>query len=135
MAERKGYRVVAPDRYLRVSDEPGTVTVRHGDALVARSARAVRLVEGERPDVHYLPLEDIGPDASLLPSSREFRCRWKGDATWYHVDLHGRILENAAWRYAQAPEALAALRERVAFDRERFRLEVGDEDEGPAPPP
>ena len=124
VSDKKSYRVVVPDRYLSVSDEEGTVTVRHEGEVVARSDRAVRLAEGDRPEVLYLPREDI--DASrLVSSATRYRCRWKGEAEYFHVDLRDRTLEDVVWSYPDAPESLAALRSRVAFDVEAFDVSVG----------
>ena len=124
----KGYRVIAPDRYLRVLDGEVSVTVYLGEERFASSDRAVRLVEGDRDEVLYLPLADV--DASrLVPSGRRFRCRWKGDAAYYHVDLRDRTIENVAWSYPEAPDAIAALRDRVAFDLAAFDVRVDE----PAP--
>lgn len=122
----KGYRVVAPDRYLTVREEPAEVVVRLGGEVFARSAAAVRLAEGDRPEVIYVPRADIDT-ARLVPSDKRFDCRWKGEAVYFHIDLLDRTLENAVWAYPAAPENLAALRERVAFDPERFAIEVGGE--------
>ena len=110
----KGYRVVAPDRYLTLRDEPAEVTVRVAGVVVARSARAARLAEGDRPEVLYLPREDV--DGTLVPSPRRFECRWKGPAQYFHLELADRAFEDAAWGYPSAPDDLAGLRERVAFD-------------------
>ena len=119
----KSYRVVAPDRYLRLLEGEVSVTVYLGEERFARSDRAVRLAEGDREEVLYLPLADI--DASrLVPSRRRFRCRWKGDATYYHVDLRDRTIEDVAWSYREAPDAIAALRDRVAFDPAAFDVRV-----------
>jgi len=121
MTENKRYRVVAPDRYLRVRDEPARVTVRYRGELVAESRGAVRLAEGDRADVLYLPREDIEL-GRLVVSSQRFRCRWKGEASYFHVDVRDRTLDNAVWAYAEAPEPLEALRDRVAFDPSVFDI-------------
>ena len=130
MKRSKGYRVVAPDRYLRVLDEPVSVVVSLDGERIARSTRARRLVEGDRPPVIYVPREDVDT-ARLVPSERTYRCRWKGDAAYFHVDVRDRTLENVVWSYPDAPDALAALRDLIAFDAAVFELAV-DEPAGDA---
>lgn len=134
MKRSKGYRVVAPDRYLRVLDEPVSVVVSRDGEVFARSGRAVRLLEGDRAAVLYVPREDV--DLSrLVPSARVYACRWKGDAVHFHVDLRDRTLENVVWGYPDAPASVAALRERLAFDPAAFdiRVDMPDEHARPAP--
>ena len=120
---KNGYRVIAPDRYLEVREEPGPVTVRAGDDVVARSEGAVWLKEGDRPEVLYVPLDDVDRHR-LVPSDTTFGCRWKGTASYFHVDLVDRTLKDVVWCYPDAPERIAALRDRVAFDRAAFAIDV-----------
>ena len=120
---KKSYRVIAPDRYLSVREEPARVTVRAGDEVLARSARAVWLKEGGRAEVLYLPREDVAPHR-LVSSETAFDCRWKGRASYFHVDLVDRTLEDVVWGYPDAPDGIAALRERVAFDTSAFAMDV-----------
>ena len=120
---KKSYRVITPDRYLRVREEPARVTVHAGEDVVARSARAVWLKEGERPEVLYLPREDVAPHR-LVSSDKTFDCRWKGRARYFHVDLVDRTLEDVVWGYPDAPDGIAALRERVAFDTSAFAVDI-----------
>lgn len=143
----RGYSVIAADRYLTVDEAPVSVTVKRGDTLVARSDGAVRLSEGDRERVAYLPLGDVDivdghahPGAAthessvggvsaarLLPSTLRYHCRWKGDATYYHVELNGERLENAAWGYPDAPESVSALRDKVAFNASLLLIDVATE--------
>ena len=120
---KKSYRVIAPDRYLEVREEPAAVTVRAGDDVIARSERAVWLKEGERPEVLYVPRNDVDVHR-LVPSDTTFGCRWKGAARYFHVDLLDRTLEDVVWGYPDAPERVAALRDRVSFDRAAFAVDV-----------
>ena len=134
MKRSKGYRVVAPDRYLRVLDDPVSVVVSRDGEVFARSERAVRLLEGDRPAVPYVPREDVVA-SRLVPSDRVFTCRWKGGAVHFHVDLRDRTLENVVWGYPDAPASIAALRDRLAFDPAAFdiRVDVPDGHERPTP--
>ena len=120
---KPSYRVVAPDRYLRTAPAPARVTVSLGGRAVAASDAALELLEGERPAVYYLPRADL-VGASLARSERGYACRWKGDATFFHVSVDGRTVEDGAWEYAEPPEDLAALAGRVAFDAEAFEVRL-----------
>lgn len=120
---KSGYRVVAPDRYLRALPAEGPVTVTRDGRTVARTEDAIELVEGDRPGVYYLPRADVA--AELLPSGRVFACRWKGEASHFHVRVGDARIENGAWEYADPPPDAAALAGRVAFDADAFEIDVG----------
>ena len=119
---KSSYRVVAPDRYLRAVPAEGPVTVSLRGRPVARSESALELLEGDRPGVHYLPRADVAP-AGLVRSERSYACRWKGDATYFHVHVGDRRVEDGAWEYAAPPAELAELAGHVAFDASRFDVE------------
>ena len=121
---KPSYRVVAPDRYLRTAPADGPVTVSLRGRPVARSDRAVALLEGDRPAVWYLPKDDVAP-AGLVRSERTYACRWKGDATYFHVRLDGARVDDGAWEYADPPVGLEALADRVAFDATAFDVAPG----------
>lgn len=126
MARKPSYRVVAPDRYLAVAPAPGRVSVALDGAPVASSARALALTEGERPAAYYLPAEDVAPGAALERSERRYACRWKGDATYFHVRVGERLVDDGAWEYAEPPADLAPLAGHVAFDPEAFDVDASD---------
>ena len=99
---KSGYRVVAPDRYLRCLPADGTVTV------------ALEELDLPRADVL----------AALEDSGLAFACRWKGEAVHFHVRAGDRRVEDGAWSYAEPPADLAALAGLVAFDAEAFEIEL-----------
>ena len=48
----------------------------------------------------YFPSQAIHRDF-FKPSSHHTVCFWKGEASYYNVDVDGRVNENAAWYYPQ----------------------------------
>lgn len=66
---------------------------------IARSERAVLLFETGLPARVYLPREDVAAD--LVASARRTVCPYKGEATYFSVRLGDRLIEDAAWSYAQ----------------------------------
>ena len=68
---RKRYRVVAPDRHLRVPGGELSVAVSVEGEIVSRSRRAVRLVEGDRAavfDVRIEAADSVDDIASIEPA-------------------------------------------------------------------
>lgn len=63
---------------------------------------------------HYFPLEAVDP-AVLVPSSHTSVCPWKGTASYYSIDVDGKVNQNAAWYYAEPKDAAQEIKGRVAF--------------------
>ena len=78
-------------------------------AVIAKSDRTV-IVEGN----HYFP-PDAVDRAHLQPSDHHTTCPWKGEASYYHVIVDGKINRNAAWYYPETKEAARNIEGYVAF--------------------
>ncbi len=118
---KPGYRVVAPDRFVRTEPAPGRVTVSFGGTALLSSDRALALHEGERPVAWYLPAE-AARGLELVPSGRTYACRWKGEASYFHVLAGDARIEDGAWSYADPPADLAALAGHLSFDAQAFEV-------------
>ena len=106
---------LAPDRRL--------VTVVVGDVEIARSRRAIRVLETASPPTFYLPPEDIVPGV-LAPAPGRSSCEWKGGASYWTVSSGGQRLEAAAWSYEDPLPAFESLRGYVSFYPSRLRCVV-----------
>lgn len=80
-------------------------------ALLAESDDIVS-VEGNA----YFPLASLRTQ-HLRPSDHHSWCPWKGEASYYHVEVNGHTNANAAWFYPQPKPEAEAVRDRVAFWR------------------
>ncbi len=49
------------------------------------------------------------------PSDHKTTCPWKGTASYYHVEVDGKVNENAAWYYAEPKDAAANIKGHIAF--------------------
>jgi len=117
--------------------EPARRTVRVvlAGAVVAESARALRVCETASPPVYYLPPEDVRRDR-LEPSRRRSFCEWKGEACYWSLRVGERFVPDAAWSYPTPDPDFVALRDHLAFypgrvdgcflDGERVRPQAGD---------
>jgi uncharacterized protein (DUF427 family) len=79
------------------------------DVVLAESDRT-ETVEGNR----YFPPDAIRREY-FTPSPERSVCPWKGTAHYYHLEVKGRINENAAWTYPEPKPAAAQIRNYVAF--------------------
>lgn len=78
---------------------------------VAESDETV-VVEGN----HYFPLASVDRTV-LTPSSTHSTCPWKGEASYYSLDVDGKVNTDAAWYYPDPRQAAAEIKDHVAFWR------------------
>ena len=79
------------------------------DTVIAESDDTV-VVEGN----HYFPLDSVDP-AVLRDSGTHSHCPWKGDASYYSLEVGGKVNTDAAWFYPAPFDAAATIKDRVAF--------------------
>lgn len=80
-------------------------------AVLAESDDTV-VVEGN----HYFPRESVN-EAYLHPSDAATHCPWKGDASYFTIEVDGERNDDAAWYYPEPLEAAKEIMGRVAFWR------------------
>ena len=103
-----------PDHPITIEPNPARVTVRVGDRVVAETTAALNLRESTYPAVPYIPLADV--DQSLLrPTETSTYCPYKGDASYYTVDLADTELTDVVWTYREPYPAVAEIAGHVAF--------------------
>jgi uncharacterized protein (DUF427 family) len=76
---------------------------------VAESDETV-VVEGN----HYFPISSVREDL-LRPSEQHTTCAWKGQASYYSVEVDGQLNEAAAWFYPDPKPEAAQIQGHVAF--------------------
>jgi uncharacterized protein (DUF427 family) len=111
------------DHPITVEPAAGTVTVRVGDREIARTSGAVTLRESTYPPVQYIPLADVDP-AVLRDSATTTYCPYKGDASYYSVDVGDSELTDVIWTYRDPRPAVASIRDKVAFYPDQVTIEV-----------
>jgi uncharacterized protein (DUF427 family) len=62
----------------------------------------------------YFPPDSVNWDA-LVESSTTSVCSWKGQASYYSVDVNGQRLNDAVWTYREPLTAAAQIANYVAF--------------------
>jgi uncharacterized protein (DUF427 family) len=100
--------------------------------VLAESSRPFLLFETGVPTRYYLPREDVRMDL-LRPTATRTWCAYKGQASYWSLDLGDRTLEDLVWTYESPLRGDAdAVAGRVAFFDERVDVVV---DEAPSPRP
>ena len=110
----KEIRIPGPDHPITISPAEGKVGVVVAGRIVAESTRALQLEESGYPPVYYLPRNDA--DMSLLVRTKHFTyCPYKGDCTYYSIPIGSTNSEYAVWTYEKPYEAVASIRDYLAF--------------------
>jgi uncharacterized protein (DUF427 family) len=96
--------------------EPTAKRVRafSGGVAIADSTRVAILHETSRLPVYYFPVEDVRTDL-LTRSNTTVASPFKGVASYFSIDVEGRIVEDAAWRYLEPPSSCPDIRGYIAF--------------------
>ena len=63
---------------------------------------------------HYFPAESIKKEY-FKPSSTQTTCPWKGQASYYTLEVDGKENTDAAWFYPEPSELARAIKGSVAF--------------------
>jgi uncharacterized protein (DUF427 family) len=53
--------------------------------------------------------------AFMKPSGTRTSCPWKGEASYYSIEVDGKLNIDAAWYYPEPKEAASNIQGRVAF--------------------
>jgi uncharacterized protein (DUF427 family) len=110
----KEIRIPGPDHPITISPAQGMIRVRFAGRTVAESTRALRLDENGYPPVYYLPRNDA--DMSLLVRTERYTyCPYKGDCAYYSISAGGTKSEDAVWTYERPYEAVAGIKDYLAF--------------------
>ena len=113
------------DPYSRIDVYATTRHVRvllHAEVL-ADSRRTRVLFEAALPPRYYFPSEDVRADL-LVPSSTKSRCAYKGSASYWHVRVGERRVEDLVWTYADPQHDAERVRDMLCFFNERVDLEL-----------
>lgn len=110
----KEIKIPGPDHPITISPAEGKVRVTVAGRIVAESAQALRLDEKGYQPVYYLPRNDT--DMSLLVRTTHYSyCPYKGDCMYYGILIGGSKSEYAVWTYEKPYEAIASIKEYMAF--------------------
>lgn len=100
--------------YIEIKPHAGIVRVIWRGRTIATSERALDLVEGGGRPVIYLPREDA--DMSVFePTAKHTHCPHKGEASYFTLTADGASDANAVWSYQMPLDAVAAIRDHLAF--------------------
>jgi uncharacterized protein (DUF427 family) len=98
----------------RIVADTREVVIHWGDVLVARTRRALLVLETAHPPSFYLAWDDVVRDL-LVPATGTSFCEWKGPARYWTLSDGRRRLPGVAWSYPHPLADAAPLADCVAF--------------------
>jgi uncharacterized protein (DUF427 family) len=123
--ERVPGRLRDPYHRVDVLDSSRTVTVRAGGIVVAETTRPKMLFETGLPPTAYVPPADVRP-GMLVPSAKRSVCAYKGEASYWSLDVDGTRHEDVAWSYEHPLCEATKAGSLVAFAGEGIEVTVED---------
>ena len=82
------------------------------NGTIVADSDATRVVEGN----HYFPPDSVNREY-FTDSQTTIHCPWKGDASYYTLDIDGATNVDAAWYYPTPKDAAAEIKGYIAFWR------------------
>jgi uncharacterized protein (DUF427 family) len=117
MPERE-IKIPGPDHPITIAPNPARIIVRLAGRVIADTTDALTLNERKHDPVFYVPRKDV--DMTLLErTAHSTYCPYKGDASYYSIPAGGDRAINAVWSYEDPFEAMAPIKDHLAFYPDR----------------
>ncbi|GGA38046.1 DUF427 domain-containing protein [Dyella nitratireducens] len=116
-----GHRPVkqpGPDHPITITHNPKRIVVKAGGRTIADTHRALTLQEADYPAVYYIPRANADMDL-LERTDHTTYCPYKGNCSYYSIPAGGERAANAVWSYENPYEAVAQIKEHLAFYPDR----------------
>ena len=119
-AKHPGYRI-------EFEAEPRRVRVIYNGVVVADSAHAMVMREADYPPVYYLPRDGVRLE-HLRRTDHHSNCPFKGEASYWTIQVGEREAGNAVWSYEDPFDEMARIKDTMAFYGDRVdAIEVDDD--------
>jgi uncharacterized protein (DUF427 family) len=100
------------------------VEISVGGVKLAESDRAVLLQETGLPDRYYLPREDVRTEF-LQPTDTRTTCPFKGEASYWSVQLGDDVHKDLVWSYQQPIPDAEGIADLLCFYAEHVDQQLG----------
>ncbi len=77
------------------------------------------MIEPRHRPVTYFPRADVRMDL-MRRTDHGSHCPFKGDASYWTLEVGDRVAKNAVWSYEEPFEAVSAIKDYLAFYRGRM---------------
>jgi uncharacterized protein (DUF427 family) len=118
-------KVPGPDHPISIEKNPQRVCISLAGQKIGETRNALTLQEASYPAVHYVPRADV--DMTLLQRTEHSTyCPYKGECSYFSIPSGGARLDNAVWSYESPYDAVAEIKDHLAFYPDRVQISVGD---------
>lgn len=114
------------DPYHRIDIRASTreIHVAFAGKTIARTHRGLFLFETGLPTRYYIPPDDVCVDF-LVDTPRQSVCPYKGQASYFSIQVADKIAEDAAWSYPHPLPECLRIKDHLCFYPEKIdRLDV-----------
>lgn len=112
-------KIPGPNHPITIERNAKRVIVSVGGRVIADTRNALTLREAHYPPVQYIPRHDV--DMTLLErSATQTYCPYKGDAAYFSIPNGGAKSLDAIWTYEAPFEAVAEIKDHLAFSPDRI---------------
>jgi uncharacterized protein (DUF427 family) len=115
--------IMTPGHTISIVPTLTHVEVRLGGRLLATTDRAMKLDETGLPTRYYLPPDDVQMDL-LRPTTFHTHCPFKGEASYWSLDIDGEIHDGIVWSYETPTAQAAEVRGMLSFYPDRTEVTV-----------
>jgi uncharacterized protein (DUF427 family) len=114
----KPIKVPGPDHPITIERNPNRVVISVAGRVIADTRDALTLRESTYPPVQYIPRKDV--DMTLVErTDHATYCPYKWDASYFSIPSGSDRSANAVWTYEEPYEAVAAIKDHLAFYPDR----------------
>src|SRR6202795_4114301 len=114
----KPIKIPGPDHPITITPTKGQVRVSVNGKRLADTHEALTLKEAAYPPVQYIPRKDVDM-TQLRRTAHATYCPYKGECAYYSIPSGGERSVNAVWTYENPYEAVAQIKDHVAFYPDR----------------
>jgi len=98
----------------RIEDFNGLIKIFFNGKVIAETLRAKRVLETSHPPVYYIHPDDVKKEYLEQAENHSF-CEWKGEASYYHLNVKDKQARYACWYYPNPVPGFAGLKDHMAF--------------------
>jgi uncharacterized protein (DUF427 family) len=114
----KTVKIPSAEHPITIERNPNRIAVTVNGHVIAVTTNALTLREASYPAVFYVPRGDVDM-TQLARTEHATYCPYKGDCAYYSIPAGGERSTNAVWTYEAPFDAVAAIRDHLAFYPDR----------------